>query len=58
MGHSTLPESRREIILTDQEFGHTHPDMPLRSLYISKSTNKPAVMHTEEEELLENAPSD
>jgi hypothetical protein len=52
--HAT--ESRREIILTDQEFGHTHPDMPLRALYISKSTNKPAVMHTEEEELLEMRP--
>ncbi len=49
-------ESRRELLLTDQEFGQSHPDMPLRALYISKATGKPALNHTESEELLEMRP--
>lgn len=49
-------ESRRELLLTDQEFGQAHPDMPLRALYISKATGKPALTHTESEELLEMRP--
>lgn len=49
-------ESRREVILTDQEFGEAHIQMPMRALYISKTTNKPAIQHTEEEELLELKP--
>ena len=48
--------SRREVILTDQEFGKPHIQMPVRALYISKSTNKPALDHTKEEQLLEMKP--
>ena len=49
-------ESRREIILTDQVFGAPHLQMPVRALYYSKTTNKPAIIHTEEEEILEMKP--
>jgi len=49
-------ESRREVILTDQEFGEGHIQMPVRALYISKTTNKPAIQHSKEEELLELKP--
>lgn len=49
-------ESKREIILTDQEFGESHVQMPVRALYISKATNKPAIRHTKEEEELEMQP--
>ena len=49
-------ESRREVILTDQEFGDAHIQMPVRALYISKSTNKPSIQHSPEEELVEMKP--
>lgn len=49
-------ESRREIILTNQEFGVPHLDMPVRALYYSKATNKPAIQHTPKEEFLEMKP--
>ncbi|MDO8566173.1 MAG: non-canonical purine NTP pyrophosphatase [Candidatus Moranbacteria bacterium] len=49
-------DSKREVILTDQEFGETHIQMPVRALYISKATNKPAVQHTQKEEQLEMKP--
>ena len=49
-------DSRREIILTDQEFGKAHPQMPVRALYYSKTTNKPSIQHTKEEEMLELKP--
>ncbi len=49
-------ESRREIILTDQEFGVPHIHMPIRALYYSKITNKPAILHTEEDEIIEMSP--
>jgi XTP/dITP diphosphohydrolase len=49
-------ESRREVILTDQEFGTPHIQFPMRALYISKDTGKPALHHTAEEELLEMQP--
>lgn len=49
-------ESRREIILTNQEFGIAHIQYPIRALYYSKTTNKPAIQHTEEEEILEMKP--
>ena len=49
-------DSRREVILTDQEFGKAHTQMPVRALYYSKTTNKPAILHTEEEEILEMKP--
>jgi XTP/dITP diphosphohydrolase len=48
--------SRREILLTNKEFGTPHIQMPVRALYYSKITNKPAILHTEEEELLEMKP--
>lgn len=49
-------ESKREVILTNQEFGKAHVQMPVRALYISKATNKPAIQHSEEEELKEMKP--
>lgn len=49
-------ESRREVLLTDQEFGTPHPEMPVRALYYSKTTNKPAIQNTEEEEMREMRP--
>jgi len=55
-GQSHTSESRREVILTDQVFGNPHIQMPVRCLYISKTTNKPAIQHTHEEEILELKP--
>lgn len=49
-------ESRREILLTDKEFGPLHLTMPLRPLYISKMTGKPAIQHTLAEEDYELTP--
>lgn len=48
--------SRREIVLTDTEFGASHLQMPVRALYYSKATGKPAIQHTPQEELLEMLP--
>ena len=48
--------SRRDIVLTDKKLGEPHIQFPMRSLYISKATNKPALQHNEEEELLEMQP--
>jgi hypothetical protein len=48
--------SRREVILTDQEFGKAHIQMPVRALYISKITSKPSIQHTYEEHVLEMKP--
>lgn len=55
-GETKKVESRREIVLTDQEFGTPHIHMPVRALYYSKITNKPAVLHTEEDEIIEMEP--
>jgi inosine/xanthosine triphosphate pyrophosphatase family protein len=55
-GNVEKADSRREIVLTDQEFGKAHPQMPVRALYYSKTTNKPSIQHTEEEEILELKP--
>lgn len=55
-GKTKEAESRREIILTNQEFGTPHMQMPVRALYYSKTTNKPSIQHTEEEEILEMKP--
>ncbi len=49
-------ESRREVILTNTVFGTPHLHMPVRALYISKETNKPAVLHTKEDEIVEMKP--
>lgn len=49
-------ESRRDVILTNREFGEPHIQLPIRALYISKATGKPAVQQSEEEELLELQP--
>lgn len=55
-GETKEAESRREIILTNQEFGIPHQEMPIRALYCSKITNKPSIQHTQEEEILEMKP--
>lgn len=49
-------DARRDIILTDTTFGDSHIQFPLRALYISKTTNKPSILHTEEEEFEELQP--
>lgn len=49
-------ESRRDVTLTDTEFGVAHPALPVRALYISNTTGKPSVEHTPEEEILELQP--
>lgn len=48
--------SRREVILTDKEYAEPPVQMPVRALYISKATNKPALLHKKEEEVLEMRP--
>ncbi len=48
--------SRREVVLTNQEWGTPQLQMPVRALYYSKKTNKPAIQHTHEEELVEMRP--
>lgn len=55
-GTSKTSHSRREIILTGEEYGVPPLQMPVRALYISKTTNKPAIQHTHEEELEEMLP--
>jgi len=55
-GEVKQSDSRREVLLTDQEFGVPHMQMPVRALYYSKATNKPSIQHTEEEEILEMKP--
>lgn len=55
-GSSRTVESRREILLTDKDFGPLHLTMPLRPLYISKMTGKPAIQHTLAEEDYELTP--
>lgn len=53
---SNISESRREVILTDQLFGKPAPSLPVRALYISKATGKPAITHTKKEEWQEMQP--
>ena len=55
-GKLNAAESKREIVLTDQEYGKAHIQMPVRALYYSKVTGKPSIQHTEEEEILEMQP--
>lgn len=55
-GEVDVTESRREAILTNKEFGDPPAGMPIRALYISKITNKPAVLHTEADEIQEMQP--
>lgn len=55
-GSCKATHSRREIILTENEYGIPPLQMPVRALYISKTTGKPAIQHTSEEELLELQP--
>jgi hypothetical protein len=55
-GTLNYAESRREVLLTDQEFGIPPLQMPVRALYYSKATNKPAIQHTHEEEVVEMKP--
>ncbi len=49
-------EARREVILTDTVFGKPHIELPVRALYISRITNRPAITHTEAEEMQEMQP--
>ncbi|HEX4103877.1 MAG TPA: non-canonical purine NTP pyrophosphatase [Candidatus Paceibacterota bacterium] len=49
-------ETRRDVILTDRLFGEVHLELPVRALYISKATGKPAAQHTKEEEIFELKP--
>jgi len=55
-GSIKIADARREVTLTDQILGEAHINMPVRALYYSKATSKPAVTHTKEEELLEMKP--
>ncbi len=55
-GTVTEAMSRREVVLTNQECGVPPLQMPVRALYYSKTTNKPALLHTEAEERLEMEP--
>lgn len=55
-GSVKTAEAHREVLLTDKVFGQSHINFPMRSLYICKDTNKPAVEHTEEEERQELEP--
>ena len=55
-GEIKKAESRREVILTDKMHGMAHRHMPVRALYISKATNKPSLLQTEEEEITEMQP--
>lgn len=55
-GKMKTAESKREVVLTEKEFGKANIQMPVRALYISKTTNKPAIQHTKEEEALELKP--
>ena len=55
-GKLTAKDARREVILTDQIFGTVHIKFPVRSLYISKTTDKPSAQHTEKEECIELKP--
>ncbi len=55
-GSHFVSESKREVILTDTVFGLPHVQFPVRALYICKTTNKPAILHTPEEEIMEMKP--
>jgi inosine/xanthosine triphosphate pyrophosphatase family protein len=55
-GEMKEAEARREVVLTNTELGTPHMQMPVRALYYSKITNKPAAQHSPEEELLEMKP--
>lgn len=55
-GDMLTSSSRREVILTDKVFGDPHIQMPVRCLYISKTTGKPAIQHTDQEEFFEMKP--
>lgn len=55
-GHVQRADSRRDVTLTNQEFGVAHPQLPVHALYYSKATNRPSILHTEEEYLLEMRP--
>ena len=52
-GMKKTVESKRECILTDIVHGEVSAHMPVRSLYISKATNKPVAQHTPEDEVVE-----
>ncbi len=55
-GKVSEESARREVILTDKEWGVPPLQMPVRALYVSKITNKPAIQHTKEAEISEMQP--
>lgn len=55
-GTVRFAESRREITLTDTQYGPMNLHMPLRPLYRSKISGKPVIEQTPEEEAAELAP--
>lgn len=55
-GQIVTAESRRDVILTNQELGPAHPEFPVRALYYSVVTGKPAALHTPEQEHQEMVP--
>jgi len=55
-GTHRIENSRREVILTDTKHGDAHLQFPMRTLCISKSSGKPSVQNTPEEEEEELAP--
>lgn len=55
-GTKLTAQSRREVVLTNKEHGAVHLQMPVRALYISKTTGKPAAQHTPDEEITEMKP--
>lgn len=55
-GEMRMQEVERPVILTNREHGTAHPQLPVRGLYISKASGKPALEHTPEDELLELRP--
>lgn len=55
-GSCRTADSRREILLTNREYGPVHETLPIRSLYLSKATGKAYIDNTEEDEALELKP--
>lgn len=55
-GTCRTADSKREVLLTDRQYGPIHLTLPIRPLYISKATGKAYIDNTEEDEALELKP--
>lgn len=55
-GTMRMAPCRREVILTSTVHGPVHVELPIRALYISKTTGKASALHTHEEDIQELAP--